>query len=249
MKVVFCGTPQFAVPTLKHLLTQPDFGICGGDHATRPAPRARDACLVFPGEGGCTGRRSAGASAGKDPCHPKPRNFGADFAGLHCHHRLRADYPRPAASIAKHGWINLHASLLPKYRGAAPINWAIVKAKQKLDYHHAHRCGHGYRRDVATNRNGDQSQETTPELPRAWPNRCTADGGDTARASRRNAPSPAAEARGSELRATAKERKTAGSIGQAFGNEIYNRMRGLRRGRERTQHFAGVLPPCGGAGV
>src|SRR5208283_2280377 len=32
--------------------------------------------------------------------------------------------PARLLTIPKHGWINLHASLLPKYRGAAPINWA-----------------------------------------------------------------------------------------------------------------------------
>ena len=37
--------------------------------------------------------------------------------------------PARLLPIAKHGWINLHASLLPKYRGAAPINWAIVNGE------------------------------------------------------------------------------------------------------------------------
>jgi methionyl-tRNA formyltransferase len=39
--------------------------------------------------------------------------------------------PARLLSIPKHGWINLHASLLPKYRGAAPINWAIVNGETK----------------------------------------------------------------------------------------------------------------------
>jgi methionyl-tRNA formyltransferase len=37
--------------------------------------------------------------------------------------------PARLLPIAKQGWINLHASLLPKYRGAAPINWAIVNGE------------------------------------------------------------------------------------------------------------------------
>jgi methionyl-tRNA formyltransferase len=37
--------------------------------------------------------------------------------------------PARLLGIPKHGWINLHASLLPKYRGAAPINWAIVNGE------------------------------------------------------------------------------------------------------------------------
>jgi methionyl-tRNA formyltransferase len=39
--------------------------------------------------------------------------------------------PARLLPIPKLGWINLHASLLPKYRGAAPINWAIVKGETK----------------------------------------------------------------------------------------------------------------------
>jgi methionyl-tRNA formyltransferase len=39
--------------------------------------------------------------------------------------------PARLLSIPKHGWINLHASLLPKYRGAAPINWAIVNGETR----------------------------------------------------------------------------------------------------------------------
>jgi len=39
--------------------------------------------------------------------------------------------PARLLPIPKHGWINLHASLLPKYRGAAPINWAIVNGETR----------------------------------------------------------------------------------------------------------------------
>jgi methionyl-tRNA formyltransferase len=39
--------------------------------------------------------------------------------------------PARLLSIPKYGWINLHASLLPKYRGAAPINWAIANGETK----------------------------------------------------------------------------------------------------------------------
>jgi len=39
--------------------------------------------------------------------------------------------PAGLLSIPRHGWINLHASLLPKYRGAAPINWTIVNGETR----------------------------------------------------------------------------------------------------------------------
>jgi len=129
MRIVFCGTPQFAVPTLKRLLAQPDFQIVGV--ISQPdRPRGRGQVVS-----------------------PSPVNAAAFAAGLSLHQpekirsaetrellqKLAPDgvviiaygqiIPAPLLSIPKFGWINLHASLLPRYRGAAPINWAIANAE------------------------------------------------------------------------------------------------------------------------
>jgi methionyl-tRNA formyltransferase len=131
MKVVFCGTPQFAVPTLKRLLTQPDFEIAAV--VTQPdRPRGRGMHVSF------SPVKEAALAAGVPVHQPeKIRSPEAqEFLG-----RIAPDciviiaygqiIPARLLPIPKHGWINLHASLLPKYRGAAPINWAIVNGETK----------------------------------------------------------------------------------------------------------------------
>ena len=65
--------------------------------------------------------------------------------------------PQAVIDMAPLGIINVHASLLPKYRGAGPIQWAIVQRRDahRRD-HHADRCGAGYRRYAAEGGNGDR---------------------------------------------------------------------------------------------
>ncbi len=131
MRIVFCGTPQFAVPTLKHLLAQPDFEIAGV--ITQPdRPRGRGQKLSFSPVKGV-------AKAAHLPVH-QPEKIRAPEA-QELLKELSPDgvviiaygqiIPAGLLSIPRHGWINLHASLLPKYRGAAPINWAIVNGETR----------------------------------------------------------------------------------------------------------------------
>src|SRR6202050_53348 len=131
MKVVFCGTPQFAVPTLKRLLTQPDFEIAAV--VTQPdRPRGRGMHVSF------SPVKEAALAAGV-PVHqpekirsPEAQEFlqriAPDCIVIIAYGQI---IPARLLPIPKHGWINLHASLLPKYRGAAPINWAIVNGETK----------------------------------------------------------------------------------------------------------------------
>ncbi len=131
MRIVFCGTPQFAVPTLKHLLAQPDFEIAGV--ITQPdRPRGRGQELSF-------SPVKQVAKAAHLPVH-QPEKIRAPEA-QELLKELSPDgvviiaygqiIPAGLLSIPRHGWINLHASLLPKYRGAAPINWAIVNGETR----------------------------------------------------------------------------------------------------------------------
>jgi methionyl-tRNA formyltransferase len=126
MKLVFCGTPQFAVPTLKALqaagheislvVTQPD----------RPAGRGRQ--LTAPPV------KLAALAAGLPVTQPERIRNNLEF-------RAQLESIAPAAivvvaygrlippwmlALPRLGCINLHASLLPKYRGAAPIQWAVA---------------------------------------------------------------------------------------------------------------------------
>jgi len=131
MRIVFCGTPAFAVPTLKHLLSLPEFEIVAV--ISQPdRPRGRGQEISF------SPVKEAALAAGV-PVH-QPEKIRAPEA-QELLQKLAPDciviiaygqiIPARLLPLPKHGWINLHASLLPKYRGAAPINWAIVNGESK----------------------------------------------------------------------------------------------------------------------
>ena len=131
MRLLFCGTPQFAVPTLKYLLAQHEFEVLGV--ITQPdRPRGRGQQLsVSPVK--------EVALAAHLPVHQPEKIRTPEVQQLL--EKLAPDVmviiaygqiiPARLLSIPKYGWINLHASLLPKYRGAAPINWPIVNGETR----------------------------------------------------------------------------------------------------------------------
>ena len=126
MKLVFCGTPRFAVPTLQALIavgheiplvvTQPDRPV--GRTQEMTAPPVKQTAL----------------GAGLVVTQPEKIRNNEEFRA-----RLEAIAPDAIVVVAygriippwmlvlpRLGCINLHASLLPKYRGAAPIQWAVA---------------------------------------------------------------------------------------------------------------------------
>jgi methionyl-tRNA formyltransferase len=131
MQIVFCGTPSFAVPTLKHLLAQKDFEIVG--LITQPdRPRGRGMRVTL------SPVKEVALAAGV-PVHQPEKIRAPEIQELLL--RLAPDciviiaygqiIPARLLTIPKFGWINLHGSLLPKYRGAAPIQWAIANGETK----------------------------------------------------------------------------------------------------------------------
>ena len=131
MRIVFCGTPAFAVPSLRHLLTQADFQIVAV--LTQPdRPRGR-------GQQVAPSPVKQVALAAGVPVHQPERVRAPEVQQLL--ERLEPDaiaivaygqiVPERLLPIPRLGWINLHASLLPKYRGAAPIPWAIAKGETR----------------------------------------------------------------------------------------------------------------------
>jgi methionyl-tRNA formyltransferase len=129
MRIVFCGTPHFAVPTFIHLLAQPDIEIAAV--ITQPdRPRGR-------GHQVSTSPMKEAAIAANVSVHQPEKIRSPDAQDLL--KQLAPDciviiaygqiIPARLLDIPKLGWINLHASLLPKYRGAAPINWAIANGE------------------------------------------------------------------------------------------------------------------------
>jgi methionyl-tRNA formyltransferase len=131
LRIVFCGTPHFAVPSLKHLLAQNDFEIVAV--YTQPdRPRGRGQEVSY------APVKEVAMAAGVPVHQPQKirapevaeqlRAIAADVIVIIAYGQI---IPARLLDIPKHGWINLHASLLPKYRGAAPINWAIANGETR----------------------------------------------------------------------------------------------------------------------
>ena len=131
MRLLFCGTPNFAVPTLRHLLAQSDFAIAAV--ITQPdRPRGRGQEVSF-------SRVKETALGANIPVFqpekiraPESEQFlrqaSPDAIVIIAYGQI---IPARLLNIPKLGWINSHASLLPKYRGAAPIQWAIANGETK----------------------------------------------------------------------------------------------------------------------
>ena len=130
MRVVFMGTPEFAVPSLKALLDA-GYGVVGVfTQPDRPVGRGHKlaACPV----------KKLAVERGV-PVYQFERLRNEE--GLACLRSLAPDIVVTAAfgqilsqallDVPKMGTVNVHASLLPAYRGAAPINWCILNGETK----------------------------------------------------------------------------------------------------------------------
>ena len=129
LKVVFCGTPRFAVPTLEAMLAagyQVELVVSQPDK-----PFGRERKLVSPPV------KLTALAAGLAVTQPEKIRNNAEFRA-----RLESIAPDAVVVVAygriippwmlalpRLGCINLHASLLPKYRGAAPIQWAVARGE------------------------------------------------------------------------------------------------------------------------
>lgn len=127
--MVFCGTPKFAVPSLKKLLSQPEFEIVGV--FTQPdRPRGRGNEVSFsPVKEVASAARVAVYQPEKiraPEAEQQLRTLAPDVIAIIAYGQI---IPGRLLPISRLGWINLHASLLPKYRGAAPIHWAIANGE------------------------------------------------------------------------------------------------------------------------
>ncbi len=127
MRVLFYGTPAFSVPTLEALLqhhrvaavvTQPDRPAHRGQRLT--ASPVKERALV-------AGIPVVQPARLHDPEWPERlRAYAPDVAVVVAFGQI---LPRAVLDVPPRGSINVHASLLPKYRGAAPIAWAIIRGE------------------------------------------------------------------------------------------------------------------------
>ncbi|MEY8870258.1 methionyl-tRNA formyltransferase [Gaetbulibacter sp. PBL-D1] len=129
LRIVFMGTPDFAVATLKTLVEH-NYNIVGVITAPdKPAGRGRklneSAVKVY--------AQSQNLNV-MQPTNLKSEAFLDELKALDANLQIVVAFrmlPEVVWSMPKYGTFNLHASLLPNYRGAAPIHWAIINGETK----------------------------------------------------------------------------------------------------------------------
>ena len=125
MRIVFMGTPEFAVPSLTALFeagheivavfTQPDKPVGRKQILTPPAVKVEAQRLGLPVYQPETFKNRA--------CEPLLRELAPELIVVVAYGKI---LPRHVLTLPVHGCLNLHGSRLPKYRGAAPIQWSII---------------------------------------------------------------------------------------------------------------------------
>ena len=125
MRIVFMGTPDFAVPTLEALVHAAHDVVCVYTQPPRKAGRGKK---LQP-----TPVHQAAERLGIEVRHPaslKPQEEKDAFAALEADVGVVAAYglilPQAVLDAPTHGCLNVHASILPRWRGAAPIQRAIL---------------------------------------------------------------------------------------------------------------------------
>jgi len=127
--IVFFGTPKFAVPALKALILKGEKILLVVTQPDRPKGRGK---IIQPPE-----VKKIAVEYGLPVVQPeriKDEEFIKKLKSLNLEFGVVVAYgkflPKEILTTAEHGFINLHASLLPKYRGAAPIQWALIKGEK-----------------------------------------------------------------------------------------------------------------------
>ena len=129
LRIVFMGTPDFAVATLAALVDN-HYNVVGVITAPdRPAGRGQalrqSAVKQYALEQGLKVLQ---------PANLKDEDFLAELRSLKANLQIVVAFrmlPKAVWAMPEYGTFNLHASLLPDYRGAAPINWAIINGETK----------------------------------------------------------------------------------------------------------------------
>jgi methionyl-tRNA formyltransferase len=128
-KIIFFGTPSFALPALKGLLEGPDPVVAV---VTQPDRRKGRGQKVIP-----TPVKELALQHGLTVLQPERvkeetfleriKNIYPDLFVVVAYGQI---FPKSLLVLPKHGAVNVHGSLLPKYRGAAPIPWAILEGEE-----------------------------------------------------------------------------------------------------------------------
>jgi methionyl-tRNA formyltransferase len=129
MRLVFCGTPQFAVPTLKALLRAGhgvDLVLSQPDRASGRGLEVQISPVKHYAEQHGLAIAQPEKIRNNAELQEQLRALSPDAIVIVAYGRL---IPPWMLALPKHGNLNVHASLLPKYRGAAPIQWAVANGE------------------------------------------------------------------------------------------------------------------------
>ncbi|HBA87090.1 MAG TPA: methionyl-tRNA formyltransferase [Geobacter sp.] len=128
MRIIFMGTPEFACPTLRVLIQRGENVVAVVTQPDRPKGRGQQTLpppvKVLAREHGIPVLQPVKVR------HPESieeiRALRPDLIVVVAFGQI---LPKALLEIPKHGCINVHASLLPRYRGAAPLNWCIINGE------------------------------------------------------------------------------------------------------------------------
>lgn len=129
LRIIFMGTPDFAVASLKALVDN-NYNIVGVVTATdKPAGRGQKIM-----ESAIKQYANSKGLHLLQPTNLKSESFIKDLKELNANLQIVVAFrmlPKVVWQMPEYGTFNIHASLLPNYRGAAPINWAIINDEIK----------------------------------------------------------------------------------------------------------------------
>ena len=130
MRIIFTGTSSFGIPILKQLIALQKNIVAVVTQPDRPAGRGKR-MLASP-------IKILASQSGLYLCQPEDINADSavqEIAGLHPDLIILVAYGQILSSkilqLPTQGCLNIHPSLLPKYKGPAPINWVLIKGEQE----------------------------------------------------------------------------------------------------------------------
>lgn len=128
MRVIFMGTPDFAVPSLEALLTKHEVVLV----VTQPdKPKGRGKKMVPTLVKACALEHGIPVLQPEKVKEPefveRLRSYEPDLIAVTAFGQILSE---PILEMPKYGCINVHGSLLPKYRGAAPMQWSIIDGEK-----------------------------------------------------------------------------------------------------------------------
>ena len=129
LRIIFMGTPEFAVPSLE-ILVEHHYNVVAVITAA-DKPQGRGHKIVYSPVKECALRHNIPVL---QPSNLKSPEFLHELKSLDANLQIVVAFrmlPESVWSMPAIGTFNLHASLLPQYRGAAPINWAIINGEKE----------------------------------------------------------------------------------------------------------------------